>query len=267
MDVEPKKSIPRCYTNFYENRDKGDKCLKCSIEKMCKNESFEKLTGETLEQQEEREREFKRKEKIFTFLFLGVFVMVISGIIGIVGYAAIKFVPPFLTTVAGSFEAQIKDLQAKLYSKAPEPKISDKEPENQVSSSPAPSKSPNEVATAESGSQTTASQAQADSGLRLRRLFWLAIGALLFLDYLIGGIGLVFYGFVQMIAAGLFYFLLSVFLGWLGTSIPPIGSVAFLIFVLIWPWIAPILRPGLHRIPLFGGVFSVIDNIAMSFRR
>lgn len=247
MDVEQTKPniTPDCYGNFYERRDIIYECVKCSIKEMCKFDSgaFNKKTGETFAQFKKRTERERKIKKIFSFFCTGAFVLLIFGIIGIVGYAGIKFVPSLISSVGSLI------------------------PERPAVSSPAPSKSPNEVATAESGSQTTASQAQADSGLRLRRLFWLAIGALLFLHLIIGGIGLLFYGFVRMLEAALFYFLLFIITKQFGTAIPPIGSAAFLIFVLIWPWIAPIVHPGLHRIPLIGGFFSIIDNIARSFRR
>ena len=72
------------------------------------------------------------------------------------------------------------------------------------------------------------------------------------------------YGLVRMIEATLFYLLAFFVLEQLDTKIPPIGSQAFIIFVLIWPFVAPIVHPGLHRIPIIGDAFSAIDGIAKS---
>lgn len=73
-----------------------------------------------------------------------------------------------------------------------------------------------------------------------------------------------FYGLIRVIEATLFYFLASIILQQLDTKIPPIGSPTFIIFVLIWPFVAPIVHPGLHRIPIIGEAFSAINGIAMS---
>lgn len=72
------------------------------------------------------------------------------------------------------------------------------------------------------------------------------------------------YGLVRMIEASLFYFLASLVLGLLDTRIPPMGSPAFIIFVVIWPFIGPIVHPGLHRIPIIGDAFCTINDIALS---
>lgn len=72
------------------------------------------------------------------------------------------------------------------------------------------------------------------------------------------------YGLVRMIEATLFYFLASLLLEQLDTKIPTIGSQAFIIFVLVWPFVAPIIHPGLHRIPIIGDAFSTINDIALS---
>ena len=73
-----------------------------------------------------------------------------------------------------------------------------------------------------------------------------------------------FYGLVRIIEATLFYFLAVIILRQLDTTIPPIGSRAFIIFVVIWPFVAPIVHPGLHRIPIIGEAFSAINGIALN---
>ena len=73
-----------------------------------------------------------------------------------------------------------------------------------------------------------------------------------------------FYGLVRVIEATLFYFLTFIILQQLDMKIPPIGSQVFIIFVLIWPFVAPIVHPGLHRIPIIGEAFSTINGIALS---
>lgn len=84
-----------------------------------------------------------------------------------------------------------------------------------------------------------------------------------------GGSGMEYllYGLVLVIEATLFYFLAFLVLRQLDTAIPPIGSQTFIIFVVIWPFIAPLVRPGLQRIPIIGEIFSLLDSTAMSALR
>lgn len=73
-----------------------------------------------------------------------------------------------------------------------------------------------------------------------------------------------FYALVRFFEATLLYFLAFFLLQLLETTIPPIGSKAFIMFVIIWPFVAHIVQPGLQRIPIIGDVFSAINSIALS---
>lgn len=76
--------------------------------------------------------------------------------------------------------------------------------------------------------------------------------------------GYLVYGLVRVIEATLFYMLAFLVAGYLKSPIPPIGSQAYIIFVVIWPFAVPLLRPGLRTIPIIGEVFSVFDQLAHS---
>lgn len=76
--------------------------------------------------------------------------------------------------------------------------------------------------------------------------------------------GYLVYGLVRVIEATLFYMLAFFVARWLKSPIPPIGSQAYIIFVIIWPFAAPLLRPGLRTIPIIGEVFAMFDQLARS---
>lgn len=76
--------------------------------------------------------------------------------------------------------------------------------------------------------------------------------------------GHLLYGFVKVIEATLFYVLASFIARYLKSPIPPIGSQAYIIFVLLWPFAYPLLRPGLHRIPIIGVILAAFDSLARS---
>lgn len=68
------------------------------------------------------------------------------------------------------------------------------------------------------------------------------------------------YGFVKVVEATLFYLLASLVFDMF--PIPPIGSKAYVIFVIVWPLVYPILRPGLYLIPIIGIIFQILDKMA-----
>ncbi|RJQ51372.1 MAG: hypothetical protein C4526_10330 [Nitrospiraceae bacterium] len=94
---------PDCYSRFYE-RYKSDKCLVCSLKDMCQNETIEnqrETTIKAFEQSEQLKRKRKRWEKVETIIMsssMVVFVLIVFGIIGIVGYSTIKFLPSLISS-------------------------------------------------------------------------------------------------------------------------------------------------------------------------
>ena len=76
--------------------------------------------------------------------------------------------------------------------------------------------------------------------------------------------GYLVYGLVRVVEATLFYMLAFFVARWLKSPIPPIGSQAYIIFVVVWPFAAPLLRPGLRTIPIIGEVFALFDQLARS---
>jgi hypothetical protein len=76
--------------------------------------------------------------------------------------------------------------------------------------------------------------------------------------------GYLVYGLVRVIEATLFYLLAFFVARQLKSPIQPIGSQAYIIFVVVWPFVAPLLRPGLRTIPIIGGVFALFDGLARS---
>jgi hypothetical protein len=74
--------------------------------------------------------------------------------------------------------------------------------------------------------------------------------------------GYLLYGFVKVIEATLFYFLAFIVAKQLHSPIPPIGSQAYIIFIIVWPFASAILSPGLHRIPIIGEIFALLDQLA-----
>jgi hypothetical protein len=76
--------------------------------------------------------------------------------------------------------------------------------------------------------------------------------------------GYFIYGFVSLIEGTLFYLLLQWVLEHLERPIPPVGSSAFVWFLLLWPLIALVVRPGLRTIPIIGEIFALTESIAKS---
>ncbi len=102
---------PNCYSNFFEHRDKSDKCSMCSIKELCKFDSgaFNKKTGETFTQFKKRARREKKINKIYSFFSAGAFVLLIFGVIGIVGYASVKGIQ-FLPSLISSASSLISEI-------------------------------------------------------------------------------------------------------------------------------------------------------------
>ena len=46
--------------------------------------------------------------------------------------------------------------------------------------------------------------------------------------------------------------------------LPPLGSAGFVIVMLLWPLLAPVIRPGFRSIPILGEIFATLDDIARS---
>lgn len=76
-----------------------------------------------------------------------------------------------------------------------------------------------------------------------------------------------FYVVLHIFEASFFYVIMKILLKWLEVNIPQIGSKVFLIFLIIWPFIAPFIRPGLHRIPIFGLFFAAFNPGSLSALR
>ncbi len=76
--------------------------------------------------------------------------------------------------------------------------------------------------------------------------------------------GVLVYGLVRVVEATLLYVLAFAIADALESPIPPVGSQAYIVFVMIWPFAAPLLRPALQRIPIIGEVSAVFDQLARS---
>lgn len=77
--------------------------------------------------------------------------------------------------------------------------------------------------------------------------------------------GQLLFGTMRLIEATLVYLLAFAIARHLKTPIPPIGSTAYVIFLVLWPIvIRPILGPGLRTIPIVGDILDLLDLIARS---
>lgn len=76
--------------------------------------------------------------------------------------------------------------------------------------------------------------------------------------------GLLLYGLVRVIEATLFYLVAYLTADLLNSAIPPIGSETYIAALVIWPFCAPFLSPGLQHIPILGEAFRMFDQIAQS---
>ena len=54
------------------------------------------------------------------------------------------------------------------------------------------------------------------------------------------------------------HFLAFLVCQWLKVSLSPIGSPTFVVFLVIWPFASPLVRPGIHSIPLLGDALAVL---------
>jgi len=70
------------------------------------------------------------------------------------------------------------------------------------------------------------------------------------------------YAFVSIIEGFIFYFILTVVFNKFDNPMPPIGSNTFYISVILWPLIAPAIRPGIRTMPVIGELFSAIEGVA-----
>ena len=71
------------------------------------------------------------------------------------------------------------------------------------------------------------------------------------------------YGLVRVIEGTILYILAYfIFKQFDNNEIPPIGSEAYIYFIVIWPFIAKFLSTGLQRIPIIGEIFSLTNTFA-----
>jgi hypothetical protein len=71
--------------------------------------------------------------------------------------------------------------------------------------------------------------------------------------------------FLEIVEATVAYILLKLSVHALGSSLPPLGSGVFLVFVVLWPFlISPFVRPGLQSIPLIGLLFGLVPRLQAS---
>jgi len=71
------------------------------------------------------------------------------------------------------------------------------------------------------------------------------------------------YGFVSIIEAAIVYALGMLILGFFGVKIPAIGSQAFIVFILLWPFLGPLFRPGLYSIPIIGSILALLHSVTV----
>lgn len=79
--------------------------------------------------------------------------------------------------------------------------------------------------------------------------------------------GYVVYIFVSLIEGSIFYCLVQLILAHVENPplrLPLAGSSEFFLFLVFWPLLAPVVRPGLWSIPIIGEIFAAIDGIARS---
>jgi len=68
-------------------------------------------------------------------------------------------------------------------------------------------------------------------------------------------------GTVYVVEACLVYLLASWIFSNLHRPIPPVPSKTFVVFVLLWPILSFLVRPGLRSIPILGLLFSFTDDL------